>query len=235
MKQKKLSEKSPRGRPKGRSAQGLEMQERLYSIALKSFEKKGFAATTLRDIASEAGVTAGLLYKYFPSKEAIILNLYNELSMKYASDAEKMLPGLWRMRFLFALRTSLKVLGPHRQVLKLLTPILVGDESQGLFSAETAFSRARVESVFASAISGASDALPAEDAKSLGRVLYVVHLAVILWWLLDKSPNQRATQSLVSSLEKTLPFAALSLKVGKARKAIRFIEQLCTEGLFGEK
>ena len=36
-------------------------------------------------------------------------------------------------------------------------------------------------------------------AAALGRLLYLVHLAVLLWWLLDKSPRQRATTGLAAT------------------------------------
>jgi hypothetical protein len=35
----------------------------------------------------------------------------------------------------------------------------------------------------------------------------------LLWWLLDKSPGQRATAALVSLIERALPLAATALRV----------------------
>ena len=46
----------------------------------------------------------------------------------------------------------------------------------------------------------AADAPKRPLAEALGRLLYLVHLAVLLWWLLDKSPRQRATTGLVALL-----------------------------------
>ena len=56
--------------------------------------------------------------------------------------------------------------------------MLVGDPDQGLFAASTAFSRQRVQQVFLDAVTGAREKLDRKDAESLGRILYVVHLAV---------------------------------------------------------
>lgn len=227
--------KSTRGRPKGHTYQGEVMRERLYKIALESFEKQGYEATTLRDIAAEAEVTAGLVYKYFPSKQAIVLRLYEELSAKYARQAAEGMPaGVWRIRFIHALEQSISTLKPHRAALKNLTPLLVGDEKQSIFSAETAFSRSRVEQVFIMAVNEAKDAPPSEDAKALGRVLYVIHLVVILWWLLDKSPRQKATEALLSMLKKVLGPVSISLKVSSFRKVVKNLEALCSSALFGE-
>lgn len=223
-----------RGRPRGTTEQGLETRQHLYATALELFAARGFDETTLRDIAKEAGGSVGLLYRYFPSKRAIVLALYDELSARYMERAEKMAPGPWRERFLFALRTSLEVLGPHREPLKALVPVLVGGEEEGLFSSSTAFSRLRVQGAFGVAAQGATDAPGGTVAAALGRVLYVVHLAVLLWWLLDKSPRQRATDGLIGLLERLLLPASLALRVPGTGAFIRTADALCRQGLFGE-
>ena len=79
------------------------------------------------------------------------------------------------------------------RALRALTPVLVGDPEEGIFAASTAFSRLRVQQVFEAAVIGANDAPKQPLAEALGRLLYLIHLAVLLWWLLDKSRNQRAT------------------------------------------
>ena len=72
--------------------------------------------------SKEAGVSVGLLYRYFPSKQAIVIALYDELSAEYARHAPQMPQGKWRDRFLFALNASLQVLEPHQMALRALTP-----------------------------------------------------------------------------------------------------------------
>src|SRR3954465_9118752 len=90
-----------RGRPRGPSAQGLETRQHLYETAIRLIAARGWQATTLRDVAAEAGVSVGLLYRYFPSKRAIVLTLYDELSAAYADRAAQMASGRWRDRFLY--------------------------------------------------------------------------------------------------------------------------------------
>jgi AcrR family transcriptional regulator len=223
-----------RGRPRGTTDQGAAAREQLYKTAIKLIATRGYEATTLRDIAKKADVSVGLLYRYFPSKRAVVLALYDDLSAQYAARASKMEPGPWRTRFLFAVETSLAVLTRQRATLAALTPVLVGDPAEGLFASATAFSRQRVQAVFHQAVLGASDAPEAEDAAALGRLLYVVHLSVILWWLLDKSPKQRATTELMAMIERLLPVASLALRLGPARAFVRAADVLCREGLFGE-
>ncbi|MGH9147072.1 MAG: TetR/AcrR family transcriptional regulator [Vicinamibacterales bacterium] len=194
---------------------------------------QGYEATTLRDIAKKAGVSVGLLYRYFPSKQAVVIALYDELSSEYARQAADMPPGRWRDRFLFALKASLHVLEPHQLALRALTPVMVGDPDEGIFSASTAFSRLRVQHVFEQSVIGSSDPPKQPLAEALGRLLYLVHLAVLLWWLLDKSSNQRATAALVSLTQQLLPSAALALRVSPVRKFVISVDELLREALLG--
>ena len=195
--------------------------------------ERGYESTTLRDVAKEAGVSVGLLYRYFPNKRAVIIALYDELSVEYARQAQAMPRGRWRDRFLFALKTSLEVLEPHRVALRALIPVLVGDPEEGVFAESAAFSRVRVQGAFEAAVTGSTDAPPPAVAAAMGRLLYLAHLGVLLWWLLDKSPKQRATTALVLLTQQMLPSAALSLRLPSIRRFVVSSDELVREALFG--
>jgi AcrR family transcriptional regulator len=222
-----------RGRPPGQTAQGAAAKDRLYAIALRMIATRGYEATTLREIAAEAGVSVGLLYRYFPNKQAVIVALYDELSADFVRQAAAMPAGKWRDRFTFALATSLSVLKPHRLPLRGLAPVLVGDMDDNVFAPRMAFSRERVQRVFEQAVDGATDAPGPPLAAALGRLLYLVHLAVLLWWLLDRTTNQRATTALVGLTERLLPSASLTLKLPPVRRFVLGVDELIREGLFG--
>jgi hypothetical protein len=155
------------------------------------------------------------------------------LSADFARQAAAMAAGTWRDRFLFALHTSLRALQPHRTALRALIPVLIGDPDDGVFAERTAFSRVRVQRVFERAVAGASDAPKAPLAEALGRLLYLVHLAVLLWWLLDKTPRQRATEALVGLTDQLLPSAALTLRLPPIRRFVIAMDELIRDGLFG--
>ena len=229
----KNSKPQKRGRPSGPTRQGAAARDRLYTTAIRLIAERGYERTTLREIATRAGVSVGLLYRYFPSKQAVVIALYDELSTEYAGRAVAMPPGRWRDRFVFALTTSLQVLAPHQMALRALTPVLVGDPAEGIFSASTAFSRLRVQRVFEDAVTGATDAPKPPLAEALGRLLYLVHLTVLLWWLLDKSPSQRATATLVSVTRQLLPSAALALRLPALRTFVIAVDGLVRDALFG--
>ncbi len=47
-------------------------REQIIDAAMRVFAQKGFARATNRDVAREAGITTGLIYYYFESKEALL-------------------------------------------------------------------------------------------------------------------------------------------------------------------
>ena len=55
-----------------RQQQSDDTRRRLLDSSLQLFVHKGFAGTTVRDIAKAAGVSPGLMFHYFPSKQAIL-------------------------------------------------------------------------------------------------------------------------------------------------------------------
>ena len=222
-----------RGRPPGPSAQGAAARDHLYATAIRLIANRGYEATTLRDIAKEAGVSVGLLYRYFPSKQAVMVSLYDQLSAQFATEAQALAPGRWRDRFIAALRTSLRVLQPHRTALRALIPVMVGDVDDGVFASSNTVPRLRVQQVFEDAVSGATDAPKLPLAGALGRLLYLVQLAVLLWWLLDKTPRQRATDVLVALVEQLLPSAALTLRLPPIRRFVLAMDDLVREALVG--
>ncbi len=224
-----------RGRPRGTTQQGIATREQLYKIAIKMIATNGYEATTLRDIAKRAGVSVGLLYRYFPSKRAVVLALYDELSEEFASRASRMKSGTWHERFMFTLRTSLQVLRPHRATLEALIPLMVSHDAEGLFSPTTKVSRLRVQEAFVLAVAEATDAPEREAAAALGRLLYIVQLVVLLWWVLEKSPKQRATKKLIEMLNRMGPSASLALGFPGALTLVDYADKLVREGLLKEE
>lgn len=230
-----ISKPPKRGRPPGRTAGGEATRLRLYEAAIALIGERGYEAATLRDVATLARVSPALLYRYFPNKRSVVLALYDQLSDMFAQQAVAMPPGKWRERFVFVLELSLRALGPYRVTLRALAPVMVGDTDEGVFAQNTAFSRTRVQSIFEEAVVGATDAPKRPLAESLGHLLYLAHLGVILWWLLDRSPGQRATKALVALIRQLLPSAALTLHLRPVRGFVRSADALFREGMLGEE
>lgn len=63
-------------------------RERLLAGALELFNRKGYAATTVREIVEAAGVTKPVLYYYFRSKEGIYLEIMRVPNVKFGAFLE---------------------------------------------------------------------------------------------------------------------------------------------------
>jgi AcrR family transcriptional regulator len=61
--------------PKRPPAHAEAMRERILEGGRRAFVAGGFRGTSVPSIAAEAGVSVGLIYRYFPSKEELFLEL----------------------------------------------------------------------------------------------------------------------------------------------------------------
>ncbi len=59
--------------PKISDARRAERREQILNAAWSCFQREGLHATTMDDIIVASGLSAGAVYSYFPSKEALIL------------------------------------------------------------------------------------------------------------------------------------------------------------------
>jgi AcrR family transcriptional regulator len=61
-------------------------REQILHDSMKIFAEKGFRGTTTREIAKQLGISEALMFKYFPSKEA----LYRAIIQKRTDGSEEM-------------------------------------------------------------------------------------------------------------------------------------------------
>ncbi|WP_158266853.1 TetR/AcrR family transcriptional regulator [Alsobacter soli] len=63
-----------------------ERHARILDAAERCFVRSGFHRTTMQDVAAEAQMSAGNLYRYFPSKDAIVAGLSERDRQEVAAD-----------------------------------------------------------------------------------------------------------------------------------------------------
>jgi TetR/AcrR family transcriptional regulator, repressor for uid operon len=63
-------------------------RSRILDAAERCFVRSGFHRTTMQDVAAEAGMSPGNLYRYFPSKDAIVAGLSERDRARVAQDFE---------------------------------------------------------------------------------------------------------------------------------------------------
>ncbi|MDR1161166.1 MAG: TetR/AcrR family transcriptional regulator, partial [Tannerellaceae bacterium] len=57
-----------------------EKREIIKQTALTLFAARGYTATSINDIAQTAGISKGLMYNYFKSKEEVLRTIWDELT-----------------------------------------------------------------------------------------------------------------------------------------------------------
>jgi len=189
---------------------------RLLERALKLFQKRGIAATTMRDIAKAAGMSLGAAYYYFPSKDALIFAYYEDNQ----ADAERIAAaatGTPRVRIGAILHGKLESIRPYRKMLGAIVQRLI-DPSDPL-SAFSAPSRGFRERGIALFVPPLRDAGLAEgEAELAAGALWLFLLAAMLVYVSDDSPGERRTHGLVDhTLDLVMPLLPmLATPVGKA-------------------
>jgi AcrR family transcriptional regulator len=93
-----------------------ERREAILAIAAEIFSQKGFAATTVREIADAAGILSGSLYHHFDSKETmvdeIISKFINEMVVSYTKIVNEVADPDEALRQL--IRTAFAAILPHQ-------------------------------------------------------------------------------------------------------------------------
>lgn len=80
----------------------------IKQAALEIGEREGFQAVTTVRIAERAGVSVGSLYQYFATREAILLALYEDTSVRFGTAMTRMIGQLLQMPLDEAVRYGAK-------------------------------------------------------------------------------------------------------------------------------
>ena len=64
----------------------MNTKERIFDVALDLFSKKGYDSVSLREIAEEVGIKKSSIYSHYPSKEAILMDIFEYLTNLFEYD-----------------------------------------------------------------------------------------------------------------------------------------------------
>ena len=181
-----------------RTSKGEQTRERIFDTAIALFQTKGYETTTMRDIAAEAGCSLGLAYRYFDRKEDLVLALYRHLANELARQVEGLSAASVANRFEQTMRAKLALVTPYRDILGALFSAGIDPKSSlSVLGDNTADIRQQVINTYKTVISQATDAPKEPLASQLALMLYGTHLATLLFWMHDRSPNAQATGELI--------------------------------------
>lgn len=184
--------------PAGLTPKAVATRQRILDTALQLFAAKGYEATTMREIASAAGCSLGLAYRYFASKEDLVLELYRWLVLQLDEQVGVLPAGSIAERFYHLVGALFAVMAPHRLTLGALFGAALNPRSRaGLFGAQGAGIRMHARAAYRAVVAGATDAPRPAQIEELATLLYGVQLALVLFWLQDLSDNSASTDELL--------------------------------------
>ena len=83
----------PLTRRKPEQKRAVETREKLLATAIAILNRDGFSKLTTRRLAKEAGISVGVIYDYFPSKQALVFWIYEERLNRRVEIFDKCLLG----------------------------------------------------------------------------------------------------------------------------------------------
>lgn len=231
MKKVTPAESQPELTPKGQ-----ETRQRIFDSAVRLFTEKGYEATTMREIAAAADCSLGLAYRYYASKEDLVLALYRQLAGQTKQHISELPVATVGERFQMVMTDILERVTPFRAA---WTGIFGGAMNPtspiAVLSERTADIRVEMRSVFTEMVATASDApKKPEQVDALGMLLYVAHLMTLLFWVSDQTAGSRATLSLLDFSKDMLGLIKTVLFLPVASKGMMRLAGI-VERVFGGK
>lgn len=208
-----------------REKKSAETRAKILEAALELFREKGFAETSMREVAARAKVATGLAYYYFASKDAIVLAFYQQAKddlgplLETAQKGRKL-----EARLAAMIRVKFTYFEPNRKFLGALMGHAADPASPlSPFAAESKDVREQDLAHFARALAETETSVPADMASQLPKILWMYQMGLILFWIYDRSDGQSRTAQL---LETSARMVTTLIRLGSlpllkpARKAV---------------
>lgn len=178
----------------------LDTRAQILEVALGSFRDRGYAGTTMRQIADEAGVALGNAYYYFPSKGHLVQELYARVVATQAERATEALAVHRRLapRIAAAWHAAIDACEPYHSFgAEFISEAIRPASPSSPFSGESRDARAASQRVYQEVVTGARPAVPERVRADLPLLLWLAQLGIEIFWVYDSSAGRRRTRALV--------------------------------------
>jgi AcrR family transcriptional regulator len=197
-------------------------RKRVFDAALTLISKKGFDATTMRDIAAEAGVAQGAAYYYFDSKESIVHEYYKQSQEEHVQAMTGYLATERRFsqRLHRTVASKIEQAMPYKNMARALYRVAADPDSPlSPFSKESQEICVQALAIFTEVVEGSREKFHPEIRAILPRFLWLYLMGIILFWIYDESKNSVKTFALI---DRTVPFIVSANKLIQSPWAIPF-------------
>jgi AcrR family transcriptional regulator len=202
-------------------------RQRILKTALNLFTTRGYEGTTMRHIAAEAGCSLGLAYRYFSSKEELVLALFRRMAVELETRVKALPRASLADRFRQTILAQFEVATPYRDTLAALFGAALNPKSEaGIFSDNAADIRRQSRNIYIAVVTGATDAPRESQVGNLATALYSMHLALLLFWLQDRSEGTRITLEFLDYLHDMVALVRPLLVLPPASKSLVRLAQI---------
>jgi AcrR family transcriptional regulator len=185
------------------SERGTETRDRLVATALRLFREDGYQATTMRRIATEAGVSLGNAYYYFAGKDELVHELYLAVQREHRELAG---PRLRRGATLtenlrVVLHVGINVMAPYQEFGSSFLAVALPPTSRNSpFSADSTDARQQAISLMREVVTISRGRPSGALLDRLPTLLWLAYLGITLHWVTDSSPGQVRTRQLIDGV-----------------------------------
>jgi AcrR family transcriptional regulator len=186
----------------------------ILDTALELFTKRSYEAATMREIAAAANVSLGLAYRYFRSKESLVLALYKQMAEQTESAVSALPSGTIADRFIATMNARLNSVRPYRRAFGALFGVMMTPGADtAILGGGAREIRGISERTFTNLVQNSTDAVKSAHTQDFGKLLHSIHFAVIFYWLHDRSENQKSTQDLLRLIRGALPLLRRGMNI----------------------
>lgn len=170
-----------------------QVRQQVLDCAWRLFGQRGYAAVSVAEVASAAGLDLDQVFGLFPRKQNLVFELYHRLALQLEERVVELPRAKLAARFGAVMDHKIASLEPHRATLQgLFETMLDAHQDLGVMSAHMELIRRRVRGVFASLVLGARDRPDETLQPQLVRHLYRIHLGLVLLWFRSPTAYQAA-------------------------------------------
>lgn len=223
----------------GRS-KGERTRQTIMDTALRMFVERGYEKTTMRAIASEAGVSVGNAYYYFASKDHLIQGFYHYSTTQHVAQARERMADLAQTEKSGKLNLADSIEAALVSWLDIARPYHkfaghffrnAADPASPLspFSRESTPSRERSIELYRDILRDTATKVPPGMRESLPQFMWLHQMGVVLYWVYDQSDDQEKSYELA---RRTAPMVARAVTLSRYKLLRPFIKQ--AEGLMND-
>ena len=183
-----------------KTSKGEQTKALIMETALDMLRERGYEETTMRALASRAGVSLGNAYHYFRSKEQLIQAFYARTHDEHMAACVPILEREHdlKTRLLEIMRAKIATVEPYHQFAGVLFKTAADPKSHlNPFSDESRAVREESIALFAEVLNGSDARVHKDLREELPYLLWLYHMGIILFWIHDSSPKLRRTYRLV--------------------------------------